>query len=428
MMKIKKTFGVFLLFCSALILTFSSAANCAMAPASLVRSYLTKPTGEYGVGFQDFDWIKDLNGNCARDDIFSTDQRNYSPNNTKHCHETVVRIYYPSGTQSQLGSFYYQPFIEELQDLLRSQFSSIVTEEQIQQLSDIKSYTSERSSIVTGKGQFPVLLFAPGTDMAAEAYENFITELVSHGYIVAGISTPFLNLTTVYGTQIKPLEDMDEATEALVNSRQQQDLEYVSAQIKALHKEASSPLFVSMDIDHIGAFGHSRGGHIIADLAHKYENSSQKPFQAAVALDIGLLLGEVKSAAFKIPFMHMAAAYQIKPILPGPHIYALGADGYLVGFSSSVQDFDYSEHMNFSDESTLYYAPAIQSVLDYAKQHDIPTGMGTGDGWEMTDAMNIYLLKFFDTYLKNKKDPLFDTCKVLAKNTYFKCGPGVFPN
>ncbi len=50
--------------------------------------------------------------------------------------------------------------------------------------------------------------------------------------------------------------------------------------------------------------------------------------------------------------------------------------------------------------------------------------LGTGNGSEITDAINTYLVNFFDVYLKNKENLLFKKCTPLYKDTYIKCGPG----
>jgi hypothetical protein len=51
--------------------------------------------------------------------------------------------------------------------------------------------------------------------------------------------------------------------------------------------------------------------------------------------------------------------------------------------------------------------------------------LGYGNGVQITQALNLYLLDFFNTYLKNKSNPLID-CISLTTNTYLECGPGVF--
>jgi len=51
--------------------------------------------------------------------------------------------------------------------------------------------------------------------------------------------------------------------------------------------------------------------------------------------------------------------------------------------------------------------------------------LGHGNGVQIAQALNLYLLDFFNAYLKNKSNPLVD-CISLTPNTYLECGPGVF--
>jgi hypothetical protein len=159
----------------------------------------------------------------------------------------------------------------------------------------------------------------------------------------------------------------------------------------------------------------------VAIVAHKHENEAQKYFEAAIALDIWLLPGETtKSEGFKIPFMHQAKASQI-PL--DKHNYQLLKNGYLVAMSPSVQDADYSGHMNFTDLSTLQYVPALKLALDYTDP-PLPTRyLGNGNGWNIAHSVNIYLVTFFDTFLKGEVDPTLKMCGVLTNFTYLRCGP-----
>ena len=55
--------------------------------------------------------------------------------------------------------------------------------------------------------------------------------------------------------------------------------------------------------------------------------------------------------------------------------------------------------------------------------NEMATVLGIGDGWEITDSINTYLVQFFNTYLKGEKNQAFKKCIPLHKNTYIKCGP-----
>ncbi|MBA2709868.1 MAG: hypothetical protein H0U57_04655 [Tatlockia sp.] len=507
---------IIFIFCLALVVEYSESHIGINRPN---MSFLKRPTGPYRVGFEDFHWIN--HDACPDFNFNSKNQDDFSSENTKYCHELVVRIYYPTKAPFLQGSPYYSPFISSQQDMLK-QVPGIQINH-LKQLTSLKSFSLKKAPIINEK-QYPVLLFSPGFGCATEMYENNITELVSHGYIVVGISTPFINLTALpNGHVVKPadLQSMENSDKAISDQfvpLQSQDLIYAYNKLHELHP--SNGLFASMDLKHVGLFGHSIGAWTVAMVAH----ANQTSFKAIAPLDIGpdkagLPLKELKN--FTIPVM-----YQINSIrkLSSPYLpvtYQLAPNGYLVGISPNKRNDRYSHHMNFTDWSTLQYLPAYTMFFNHLKTQHIAKGfdlkvmfhsltnkeiatfvkmtyvlykqentwvfavyfidpqhhqisvpvnffnitlvdglakalsalpshpeklteaeiepirkivsslnnamasvLGTGNGWEITGAINTYLVNFFDAYLKNKKSLLFKKCTPLYKNTYIKCGPG----
>ena len=51
--------------------------------------------------------------------------------------------------------------------------------------------------------------------------------------------------------------------------------------------------------------------------------------------------------------------------------------------------------------------------------------LGNGNGFQITKAVNLYAVDFFNTFLKNEKNP-FKECVSLTGNTHMECGPGIF--
>jgi hypothetical protein len=470
--------------------------------------YLKKPTGSYNVGFEDFHWV---NQNVCPDFNFNgKNQDDFSPNNIKHCHEIVTRIYYPTVSKSQSYSPYYPPLVKSLVQETQESIPNIAKDE-LELFKHIKSFSVEKAEIVKNK-QFPVLFFIPGSGWPSEVYENSITELVSHGYIVIGISSPFINLVELpNGRIIDPakLPPKNPKEIAALVPLQKNDVSYV---YDLIHTQQNlNVIFSAMDLNHIGILGHSLGGRVLADVSHEHPTW----FQAGATLDIGWDETNNSRDKFTFPFMHEICANRklVSPVLPVR--FELGNNNYLVVIAPNEQDHTYSYHANFADYSTLQYIPAFNTFLTYAKEQSIKEGfnveimshelteqerdkftkttyvliktngewhgsiyvnkakqtdfdvsiigslnsalkdlpnkppeklsaaeiepiekeirllhkelaapLGEGNGWTITDAINTYLVNFFDTYLKNKVNPLFKECTPLYKDTYIKCGPG----
>lgn len=469
-------------------------------------SFLKRPTGPYRVGFEDFHWI---NQNVCPDFNFNgKNQDDFSPNNIKYCHEIVTRIYYPTVSKSQFYSPYYPPLVKSSVQAIQELVPNTPKDE-LELFKHIKSFSVEKAEIVKNK-QFPVLFFIPGSGWPSEVYENSITDLVSHGYILIGISSPFINLVELpNGRIIDPAKLPPKSPKeiAALVPLQKNDISYV---YDLIHNQQNlNAIFSAMNLNHIGILGHSLGGRVLADVSHEHPTW----FQAGATLDIGWDETNNSRNKFTFPFMHEICANRklVSPVLPVT--FELGNNNYLVVIAPNEQDHTYSYHANFADYSTLQYIPAFDTFLTYAKEQSIKEGfdikilshelteqernnvskttyvlikingvwrgsiyvnkakqtdfdvniieglrtalddlpnkseklskdeiepimkeiallhkmlaapMGEGNGWEITDAINTYLVKFFDTYLKNKEN-LFNKCIPLHKDTYIKCGPG----
>ena len=507
----KSTVIVFIL--GSFLSTIGYSDNQSSAKPSNLTDYLKKPTGQYGVGFEDFHWVNQKA--CPDVNFNSKNQEDFSPENTKHCHEIVARIYYPTTIQSEPSSPYYPPFIASAQQDILKQFPAI-SKTEIERLTKIKSFSLEKAAIIKGK-RFPVVLFSPGFGCPAEEYENFITELVSQGYMVVGISTPFINLVALPDGHVVKAEDFAKVTdrgkaiEEIFVPLQTQDLVYIYKKLQEAHPENS--LFSIMDLKHMGAFGHSIGAETISDVAYTHPTW----FKAIVPLDLGVNKGHSwKTLSTPVMYQISSTNQLVAPYLPVT--FELAHNGYLVVISPTERTIGYSQHMNFSDLSTLQYQPAYTESLNYYKKQqvdaafdlklmshsptkkeitafhkityvlfkqentwhfvvyfidpdhttvpmyfdinringlpnalsalpnkpieslsdseiepirkivvsviDIMSGaLGTGNGWEITDSINTYLVQFFNMYLKGEENPVFKTCSPLHKDTYMKCGP-----
>ncbi len=508
----KSTLLVFIL--GSLLSSVGYSDSQSSIDSSNVTHYLKKPTGQYGVGFEEFHWI---NQNACPDVNFNgKNQADFSPDNTKHCHEIVARIYYPTKPGHQPSSPYYPPLIESAQQGMLKQ---AISKTEIEQLTKIKSFSMEKAAIIKDK-QFPVLLFSPGFSCPTEIYENFITELVSQGYIVVGISTPFINLVALPNGHIVKQANFTNVTDSIKAIKdtfvplQTQDLIYTYKKLQEPH--AANSLFSSMDLKHIGAFGHSIGAWTLVDATYNHPDW----FQAIVPIDIGDGTGQSMK---HIKDIKTPAMYQISSTrqLLGtylPVIFELSHNGYLVVISPSELSAGFSQHANFSDLSTLQYEPAYTKNFNYSKKQQVdeafdfklmshyPTKkdttafhkttyilfkqentwhlvmyfiipnqpnipiyfdinrvkglpnalsalpnkpiealsdseikpirkiveslremmagtLGTGNGWEITDSINTYLVRFFNTFLKGEENPAFKKCIPLHKDTFMKCGP-----
>ena len=404
--------------------------------------FLAKPTGTYGVGFQDIHFQdssrcpdKFYNLNTAHD---------FSPENTNHCREIMVRVYYPTNEAVSLGSHYYLPQISATED----QFKMIVQMEEpgkvldFSELDALISYAHENASVLRTTEKFPVILYSPGDNAAVQSYENMITNLVSHGYVVVGINSLFVSgyneLPNGHVIKTSYAGDPQDIPARI------SDMLYIKHNLNLINKKLSG----IMNEQTVGIMGHSQGANSVAQVAAMNRDG----FKAAVIMDADV---QPMFQSFSMPFLHELSGSRYWVVKYGPPAvrvpylpkYELKKDNYLVGF---VPDLDellnspqsdprlWSTHGVFSDDSTLQYTSVYQVMVPLWEKllkslfggNSPGNPYGVGYGFDTINSINTYNLQFFDTYLKGKKNPVFNTnnCQTLSPNTIISCGPTVFPH
>jgi len=393
------------------LLTFLYS-SFALATSGIEDTYLLKPTGVYGVGYQD---VFLLNTNICPDAFYqkNINENDFSPSNKRHCHEIALRIYYPSRKDIQLGDEYYAPYLTSQIDWFVKKLS--LSEQDVAKLNTVlkvKTYTFANAKPVD-KQKFPIILFMPGSGTPAQAYNNIISDLVSNGYIVVGINSLFTNgaLQLSNGHIVSPPNPYSDADGRMENIS---DLKFVLDHLAEIEYKAN--LKKQMDFSNVGLMGHSRGAMSIVNLIKLQENQAYKNIKAIILMDPGDMLLQENYPLQKssIPAMTMWSS-SFKNGMHGETL--LGANNYEVILKPKNVNDDFSEHNNFTDNSTMQYHPACK-VASIHKQ----IGVGDGDGYEIATKLNTYVLSFFNHYLKsNVQSESFD-CEDLNYGYLLICG------
>ena len=414
-------------------------------------TYLVKPSGQYSVGYHDLFWVNgtlDSNGQyeCPNNqDPYYTGQNkdDFAPDNqTDFCREVVLRIYYPTQKNNEVGNAYTGVNQFDVNYLINALPDNQFPPEKKKQLIDglvLKSYTIENKPIINNK-KFPLLFFTPGFEGNVEMYENSITHLVSHGYVVIGINNLFVNgfaalenghivpSTTDYSQQSRlQMRDYMQKNEEFVYNNITNNLPIITKD--NFYQNISS----SFDLSNIGIYGHSIGGIAASDmvLAHPTWFKAVSPLDGASDVKPGFPSRNV----YPIPVLHQMSIFMRYEWMQGDpwncgdnSLVNLDNDGYLVLYEKDVPpgvkvDENYSAHLNFTDFGTTQYQPSLIDAFKY--ENASLRELGTVDGWKFTNHMNKYLLNFFDTYLKkgDKIGPDFSLCQPLTKNSKLICGP-----
>lgn len=339
----------------ALLIGIYSQSKRVISQVIHPHGFLLAPTGTYPVGFKDFVWRNEVS-HCPDPMFKGTNVTDFSPDNLAHCHEIAVRIYYPA-TQRQKNSPVYPPVMLAWQDSLKD--IPGVTPADMQQIADIHSYATQGTPLVEGK--FPVILFSPAYGFQAQLYEGIITELVSHGYIVVGINSLFINGDIALLNDHIVKQDLSTAVDMQsLLQVQAEDLAYVYDKLHKLH--TSETIFVGMDLDHVGALGHALGGGAVLNAVRTYD----KWFQAAAGL-VAIGEGTADMKPVTIPFLMEVSADWAVPSME------LAKNNYLVRIAPSLSDHRYSHNLSFTDYATLKKLSAYQAKVkhDAAEQYSV---------------------------------------------------------
>lgn len=374
---------------------------------------LLKPSGPYGVGYQDMEVV---NRNFCPDKFYQpgVNEADFSSTNPQHCHVIVLRIYYPSVNSVTNGDQYYLPVLTEENKWLISNFKLTTAESKLLNTKEnIRTYAKKFAQLIRNS-KFPIIVYMPGSGQSTHTYNNIISNLVSHGYVVVGINSTFANgpLQLSNGHVIKsPGSYNDDGR--LENLS---DLKLIIDQLPSLAYQPN--LGNNIDFTKIGLLGHSMGAMNIMYLLSSMNNTNIK---GAALMDPGNVLKDnypVKHTT--IPTLVLWSAW-FKNAMHAS--ITLAKNIYSVELRDRTTTNKFSNHENFSDLSTLQYHPAYQIPKIYVGLTNSDyMGVGYGDGNAIAIDINAYLLAFFDRHLKNRTSQIFDQCASLSANSQIVCG------
>jgi pimeloyl-ACP methyl ester carboxylesterase len=313
--------------------------------------------------------------------------------------EIMVQVWYPAQLPVKASSAAaYFPDVE----LLTTAYS----DSRRATLASVRSHAFADARIALTQKPFPVVVLSPGASTSTFYYSSMIEELVSHGYIVAGINHPYESVGVVFPDKRVAEYDEDQVKDVLPFLRQRievraADASFVVEQLTKLNT-TSSVFRGRIDLTRIGIFGHSRGG-LAAAMACQHD----RRFKACLNMDGGTLGGPfyVDTTPPTQPFMWFI---RFKPEPSDEQLktwnmtremwnqYRDRVHSRVNGFFRSVKGGSYrvtlngATHLSFSDNPLL----ASDRLDDLAFR------------LRVARIVRDWTLAFFDTHLKNHPSQL----------------------
>jgi len=372
-----------------LIAVFWLSACAALVSVLIPMEDVAKPTGPYQVGTQIIHMV-------------DNDRSAWYGEESSGSREIMVRVWYPAHPQEgdQKAPYVYNEKL--IGDMVSQGFG--IPKYLMQNISNIKA--NSWSGIDPVDKKFPVLIFSHGHGGLKIQNTTQMEEMASHGYVIfacdhaydAGVSI-FPGERVIFNKTNIP-EDYSE--EEKWNLRRVQ-LDYRAADIQFMLDEMARGNFLSealknsLDLEHIGLFGHSFGGGTSIVVA-----STDDRIDACFGLDAWFLPvpSSVLNSDLNKPFLHLG------------QVRWKEKDNYLkldtlVGNNSAWSmrlDVQGATHYDFTDFSQFNRL---------TKRY----GSGTIAPPRIRRITNSVIRDFFDHYLKNGP--------ALAGDTYEKLYPEV---
>jgi len=343
---------------------------------------LPTPTGSYPVGRTEYDWV-----DASRTDTFAVQK--------DEKRELLVWIWYPADVSPQQSTAAYLPgdwlsarnTDQGIGQFIEVNFAKIVTHSYV----DVP---------LSGKQSgYPVIIMQPGMGPSIPDYTVLAENMASHGYIVVGINEPHTSNLVVYPdgrivarTTRGTIPDKADAISVNEDANRIQkvwvaDARLVMDRLQSLNTDPSSRFYESLDLAHIGLFGHSFGG---ATAIHVCELDMR--CKAAADLD-GTLFSDESTATIQQPILFMAEDRCGENCDTMHQVYsnAVGPAYFLT--------LEKLKHFNFSD-LPLRLTPLARVLFT---QVGYIGAISPARGLEISNA---YLVAFFEQALKGSPSEL----------------------
>lgn len=367
---------------------------------------LPAPTGPYAVGRITVDWRDE-----SRVDTFAPRPE------TKR--ELPVWIWYPADNGARPRAPYMPAPVRDAMQPHPPLLVRMVLEPLTTDRAQVTSHAQEAPPIARTPRPLPVLLLKPAVGAAVVQNSVLAEDLASHGYVVVGSDSPYTapgvayqDGRIAYRTPAgHPSETAPGDVSALAPGQPNdlylpvvaawvEDNRFLLDRLRDLNDDDPSRRFTGrLDLEHVGALGHSVGGATALQFCHEDARCT-----AGVDLD-GMPYGDVVHHGPGKPFLFLFAD---RPIFDQPDaelqsdarafLAALARMRERIPSRPSLLLVRGAQHFNFFDQALLTQ-PTLWRLVG---------ALGTIDQARALAVTRRYVRAFFDTHLKGTHDALLD--------------------
>jgi dienelactone hydrolase len=171
----------------------------------------------------------------------------------------------------------------------------------------VKTHSKENLGLSVQQPSYPVVLFSHGAGTTMEVQTSQSEDLASHGYIVVAIDHTYVSAATVFPDRIVSQKEattnfnIPEPAE-IITQIMADDSKFVMEQLGEMNEGKINSIFKGkLDLDSIGALGHSVGGAVAYNLA-----INDNRVKAAIDLDGTVFITPNRNVKDVAPFLMLA--------------------------------------------------------------------------------------------------------------------------
>lgn len=283
----------------AISLSFIFLAFTALLVYVLPVFTLPKPTGKYDGGIQYFHLVDEKRADPFLDQ--SAKKR-----------ELMVKVYYPAKKDDS------KPFLPYFHSShLIKLFAAFygMPDFLFDHLNLVKTNSKKDLQLSDQQASYPIILFSHGAGTTMEVQTSQSEDLTSHGYIVVAIDHTYVSAATVFPDRIvshkEATTDFNTAEPAeIITQIMADDVSFVIDKLSEMNNGKIDSIFAGkLNLDQIGAIGHSVGGAVAYNLAI---NDSR--VKAAIDLDGVVYIAPQEDPKDVAPFLMLASDKYIQAI------------------------------------------------------------------------------------------------------------------
>jgi dienelactone hydrolase len=342
----------------------------------------------------------------------------------------MVYVWYPADPKSTGQTVPYLPYLSTIkgtpiEQLIKSVFGSAFLS-----AGELRTRAIDKAHAPTSTGKYPVLVFSHALGPSSLNYTMQMEDLASNGYVVAAIDHTYDALLTMFpdGRTVPVTEQKWRAAQATpdgTTTYEKQRLEVWAADIRFVIDELGrynasttldAPFAEHLDMQKIGALGHSMGGRAAARACQLDSRIRACENQEGVANGLPFYPAQ-DGRALKQPFLLLMRTWDTVFPIPSDDQLAQAkvTREQLEQFKQRIQEWQAAQDETMRQLNGGSYRVMVNMpTLTHMGFSDLPLLQAAADGKSIADNLeairiiNSATRAFFDRVLNGNRQTLLD--------------------